>query len=99
MQLHAATARGDLEGMAFALQSGTDVNARNSSGQTALVFGLEQAKTFSRRCGPLVTVEAVKVLLEAGADLEASDGLGATAIHHAAAIGDRASPPGETARA
>lgn len=88
MQLHAAAARGDLEGMAFALRSGTDVNCPNSAGQTALVFALERAKAHFRRCGPKVTMEAVGALLDAGADLEAADSLGATAIHHAVGIPD-----------
>jgi uncharacterized protein len=90
MQLHAAAARGDLDGMAFALKCGAKVNALNSSGQTALVFALERAKAFTRRCGPLVTVDAVKFLLDAGADAEATDSVGSTAIHHAVAIADRA---------
>ncbi|HZJ15366.1 MAG TPA: ankyrin repeat domain-containing protein [Chthoniobacteraceae bacterium] len=88
MQLHAAASRGDLEGMAFALNSGADANSCNSAGQTAIVFALERAKAFSRRCGPKVTHEAVKALLDAGADLEAADSLGATAIHHAVGIAD-----------
>lgn len=74
--------------MAFALKAGTDVNSRNSSGQTALVFALERARAFSRRCGPKVTAEAVELLLDAGADMEAPDSLGATAIHHAVSIPD-----------
>lgn len=88
MQLHAAAARGDLNGMAFALNAGTDINSRNSVGQTALVFALERAGAFSRRRGPNVSLEAVKFLLKAGADLEISDSLGATAIHHSARISD-----------
>jgi len=89
MQLHAAAARGDLEGMKFALSQGTDVNARNSTEQTALVFALEQTQTFSRRGSPLLTTDAVRFLIEAGADLEIPDSLGATAIHHAARIAGR----------
>src|SRR5688500_12821833 len=92
MHLHAATSRGDLDGMAFALKSGADVNARNSSGQTALVFALEQAKTFACRSGPVVTVDSVRFLLDAGANIEVADNLGSTAIHHAVAIADRAFP-------
>lgn len=88
MQLHAATARGDLDGMMFALECGTDVNVRNARGQTALVFALEQARAFSRRHGPIVTVEALQLLLESGADLEAPDDLDCTAIHRAVATGD-----------
>jgi ankyrin repeat protein len=76
--------------MAFALKCGADVNVRNSSDQTALVFALEQAKAFARRRGPVVTVDAVRFLLNARTDLEAADSLGSTAIHHAAAISDRA---------
>jgi ankyrin repeat protein len=74
--------------MAFALKAGTNVNSRNSAGQTALVFALERARAFSRRWGPKVTLEAVEALLDAGADLEIADSLGATAIHHAANIPD-----------
>ncbi len=90
MQLHAAAARGDLEGMVFALARGADVNDCNRDGQTALVFALERARGFSRRCGPLVTPEAVRFLVQAGVDLEARDSLGTTAIHYAAAIPDPA---------
>ena len=86
MQLHAVAARGDLNGIAFALKHGTDVNARNSNGQTALVFALERSRGFSERHGLAVSPEAVRFLIKAGADLESSDNLGTTAIHHAAAI-------------
>ena len=90
MQLHAAAARGDLDGMASALKRGSDVNARNSGDATALVFALSQARALSRRSGPLVTADAVRLLLDAGADLEAEDSLGYTAIHQAVRIPDRA---------
>lgn len=86
MQLHAAAARGDLNGMAFALKHGTDVNARNSHGQTALLYALERSRGFSARHGLAVTPDAVRFLINAGMNLEAPDSLGATAIHHAAAI-------------
>jgi cytohesin len=88
MQLHAAASRGDLEGIAFALKAGTDVNSRNSVERTALIFALEQAMAFTRRCGPKVTLEAVVALLDAGTDLEATDHLGETAIHYAVRIPD-----------
>lgn len=88
MQLHAAASRGDLAGIAFALSKGTDVDARNSAGQTALIYALEHAQALSRWQGPKVTIEAVQYLIEAGANLEATDSLGATAIHHAAGIPD-----------
>lgn len=88
MQLHAAASRGDLDGIAFALKNGADVNSRNAIDQTALVFALEQARAFSRRRGPKITLDAVGSLLDAGADVEARDGLGATPIHHAAGIPD-----------
>lgn len=86
MQLHAATARGDVEEINFALKKGGDVNARNSAGQTALIFALERSKGFNPHQGPAVTPDAVRFLIKAGIDLESSDSLGATAIHHAAAI-------------
>jgi cytohesin len=89
MQLHAASARGDTDGISFALAHGTEVNARNGSDQTALVFAFEQAKAYARRRGPIITIDAARVLLNSGADLEAGDGLGSTAIHHAVAIADR----------
>lgn len=75
--------------MRFALSHGTDVNARNNNKQTALVFALNQARALSRSGGPLVTIEAVRFLIESGADLEVPDSLGATAVHHAAQIADR----------
>lgn len=81
MQLHAAAARGDLAGMAFALAQGTDVNACAGDGRTALVFALERSRAFARRSGPVVTPEAVRFLIQSGADLEARDSLGLTAIH------------------
>ena len=86
MQLHAAAARGDVEGIDFALKQGEDVNAHNGAGQTALIFALERAKGFTSHQGPAVTPDAVRFLIKAGIDLESSDSLGATAIHHAAAI-------------
>lgn len=86
MQLHAAAARGDIEGMTFALEYGADINARDGSGQTALVFALERLKGFSPYRGPSMTLDAVRFLITAGTNLEAADSLGATAIHHAAAI-------------
>jgi len=86
MQLHAAAARGDLEGMAFALKNGMDVNVPNSTGETALVFAMKRANGFARPPGPAVTLDAVRFLIHAGVDLESSDSLGSTAIHHAAAI-------------
>ncbi len=90
MQLHAAAARGDVEGIDLALKQGEDVNARNTNGQTALIFALERSKGFTSRVGPAVTPHAVRFLINAGIDLESSDRLGATAIHHAAAIPDLA---------
>ncbi len=74
--------------MAVALSGCADINARNSAGQTALVFALERAHGFSHWRGPKVTSETVQFLLDAGASLEAADSLGATAIHHAAGIPD-----------
>jgi ankyrin repeat protein len=88
MQLHAATARGDVDGITFALKSGTDINARNSIGETALVFALRQSKAFSHGRGPTVTNDAVQFLLEAGVDLEAADHLDCTAVHYAVKTGD-----------
>lgn len=76
--------------MAFAFDCGAKVDALNSGGQTALVFALEQAKAFSHRSGPVVTVDAVRFLLNAGTDVETADKLGSTAIHHAVAIADPA---------
>jgi len=88
MQLHAAAARGEIEGMAFALGNSTRIDARDCSGQTALSFALQRAGGFDRTRGPKTTLETVRFLLDAGASLEAADGLGRTALHHAAAIPD-----------
>ena len=88
MQLHAATSRGDLEGIESALRADVDVNSLNSSGETALVFALDRAKALACRCGPKVTLEAVEALLNSGANLEVTDRLGVTAIHHAVGIAD-----------
>ena len=74
--------------MALALSKGADIEARNPAGQTALVFALERAQALSRWQGPKVTLEAIQFLMEAGAGLEATDSLGATAIHHAVRIPD-----------
>ena len=88
MQLHTTASRGDITGMAFALSNGAGIDARNSAGQTALVFALERAHAFSHWRGPKVTLETIQLLLDAGASLEAADSLGVTAIHHAARIPD-----------
>lgn len=93
MQLHAAASRGDVEAIASALRRGAGVNGRDSRGglgRTALAFALDRARAFSGRVGPSVTLEAIGLLLDAGADLELADDLGATAIHHAAGIPDPA---------
>jgi len=88
MQLHAAASRGDIAGMTLALSKGADINARNASGQTALMFALERAQAFSYWRGPKVTMEAIQFLFDAGTNLEVADSLGATSIHYAAKISD-----------
>jgi ankyrin repeat protein len=86
MQLHAAAARGDLQGIRYALEHGALVDARNGQGMTALSFALETARAFNRRQGPKVKLKAVSLLLDAGASLDATDSLDRTPVDHAVAI-------------
>ncbi|MEO6182335.1 MAG: ankyrin repeat domain-containing protein [Verrucomicrobiota bacterium] len=90
MQLHTAAARGDINGMTFALEKGAEIDAPDSIGRSALVFALERARAFSHWRGQKVTLKAVEFLIDSGANLEACDSLGDTALHHAAKIPDPA---------
>jgi ankyrin repeat protein len=71
MQLHAAAARGDLDGMAFALRSGTDVNAVGGCGDWPLKLAAEAND-----------VGRVRWLLEHGAEVDRTS-TGATSLHAA----------------
>jgi ankyrin repeat protein len=88
MQLHSAAARGDLEGVRYALSQGSGIDDRDDAGLTALLFALEQAAATGRGRGPRTTADAVSLLLDAGASLEAVDHVGGSAIHLAARTGD-----------
>jgi ankyrin repeat protein len=53
------------------LKRGADINAANTSGQTALMFAVQN---------PLTTAHIVSKLLKAGADINAADNRGQTAL-------------------
>lgn len=88
MHLHAAAARGDLAGIRHALAQGTDINARDSLGCTALHAALGLASPPSPIGDPTVLLATIEFLLSAGADLHALDDLGRAAIQLAVQVGD-----------
>lgn len=83
MQIHRAARRGDNEAIAAALRAGADVNARDRYGRTLLLAALGSA---ARRGGDATALETVRLLLDAGADLNAADFAEESAIHVAARI-------------
>jgi ankyrin repeat protein len=88
MHLHAAAARGDLAEIRHALAHGTDINARDSLGCTALQAALGPASPASPIADPKVRLATIESLLSAGADLHGLDDLGRRAIHLAVGVGD-----------
>lgn len=69
-----AAEAGDLEAVGAALDSGTDVDARDPFGRTALMRAAEAGE-----------VEVLRLLIDAGADLQATSADGRTALTIAAA--------------
>ena len=70
--LHRAVKAGDLDGVTRMLAAGTDVNARDKQGRTALMYAVDK--------GSVLLVEA---LLAAGTDVDARDKQGRTALMYA----------------
>ena len=68
-----AAGKGEIEAMTALLEKGSDVNASDDSGATALL-----------RAAGSGHLEAVKMLLDKGADLGTRDGDGSTALMWAA---------------
>lgn len=85
MEIHAAAARGDLDGIRFCLGRGVSVDARNHENNTPLIHALETRRAFDRRGGPVATPETLSLLLDAGADPNAHGHLERTPLHAAAA--------------
>ena len=73
MQLYDAACRGDLAGVEQALRNGANVDARRS-------LSCETSLHAASRAGHLAIV---RVLLDAGANTEVRDSIGATALHDA----------------
>ena len=77
--LFAAVTANDLPALASSVERGTDVNARNSAGHTALMVAAMQERS----------EKLIELLVFLGADLRARDNAGMTALMHAAAKGER----------
>lgn len=88
MHLHAVAARGDLDGIRFALSRKIDIDTRDDHGCTALHHALAAAA--KRRVGgaPCADLATIEFLLAAGADIHATDQLQHPALHLAADVSD-----------
>lgn len=89
MHLHAAAARGDLEGIAYAIKRGTPVDAADRWENTALAWALQMAGR-AQEATPKLTIPALRMLLDAGASVEKHDGVDSLPLFHAAQIPDEA---------
>merc|ERR1719171_2706793 len=76
VSLHDAAKRGDLQRLQEYLQDGKDVNARDFKGVTALGYAVGHDQ-----------LSAVKVLIDAKANLDDVDSVGNSAVHFAAGYG------------
>jgi len=83
MQIHRAARRGDHEAIAAALRAGGDVHARDGYGRSLLWTALGGA---ARRGGDGTSLETVRLLLDAGADPNATDLEGEPPIHVAVRV-------------
>lgn len=81
--LHAAAGAGAAQTVRLLLSAGADVNARATSGMTALHALCERSSRFDAR-----DADAVRALLEAGADREARSAAGRTPLMGAAEHGN-----------
>jgi len=71
------------------IEKGTDINAKNNSGETALILTSDSSASSVPRGyqGNTATVNTVKLLLEKGADINAKDYEGKTALMKASVMG------------
>ncbi len=74
--IHAAALFGDLKAINQHIRAGSDLNAKDDYGSTALIIAATFGKT-----------EVARVLIEAGADLNITNNDGSTALHSAAFLG------------
>src|SRR6478735_7524962 len=89
MQLHAAAARGDIEGVAYALQRGTPVDALDRSKSTALSAALQGGSSLPGAASHS-NLAVLKLLLDAGAEIEKRDDQGCPPLLRAAGVSDPA---------
>jgi len=86
--VHVSAWRSDFDVVQILLNANADINARNSIGQTPLIkFGLYLAQVCSKRVERFEVhprQRAIQMLIEGGADLNAVDKFGKTALHTAA---------------
>ena len=95
--LHLASRNGGPDQIAALLDAGADVKARDSAGQTTLHAAVGELNAAALMFSPLFAGNTpvaewhrlrvsgnIAALLDAGADLEARDGAGRTALHEAA---------------
>jgi len=92
--LHAAAASGDLPTLTKALQHGADINARDGHGRTALLVAahgphldivreLAKAGANMKAKDAQRYQDALRALVEAGADIAIPDRAGVTPLEHA----------------
>ena len=97
-----AARRGDAAAVASLVENGTDVNARDDDGQTPLHHAVAQVKLEPQRIPdaekglpegehaftmvPVGHIEVIQYLVTKGADVNATDRMGNTPLHHAAFV-------------
>lgn len=75
--LNEAAEKGDASRVRSLISSGTDINAKDAEGRTALMYAARNGQG-----------EVVRILIEAGADVNARDNEGMTAVMYAAGGSD-----------
>lgn len=81
MEIHAAAARGDLEGVRFCLERGVPVDVLDREKNTPLIHAFVARRAFDLRGGPLASAELLSLLLDAGADPNCRGQLERTPLH------------------
>jgi ankyrin repeat protein len=86
-----AAVAGDAESVRMLIEHGADVNLANGRGLTAAMLASGVARSATATRGEFVTqrqiIETLGLLIDAGAELDASDPRGQTALHGAALQG------------